>query len=198
MLEKNSKTYFLVFVAILGALSGVLMLFEFPTPVAPPFYKVDLSLVPSLIGGFALGPLAGILICLIKTLISILLNGTNTAFVGELASFLMDATFVLSASLIYLKIHNKKGAIISLIIGTLFLTLMAFITNYFLLIPAYVKFMNLSLDTIISLGRSFNNNVNSLLTLILFCTIPFNIIKGIIISLLTFFLYKRVSKLFSL
>lgn len=196
MLKTNSKTHFIVCVALLGALAGVLMLFEISLPIiAPTFYKIDLSDVAALFGGFALGPLSGVLICLLKVLISIVLDGTSTAFVGEFAAFLMDGTFVLVSSLFYKSVHNKKGAIISLAIGTICLAIVSIFTNYYLMIPAYVKFMNFPLEAIIGLGQTVNHSVDSLWTLVLFCTLPFNLIKGLIISAVTFVLYKRVSPL---
>ena len=194
-MNSKSKTRYIVDVAILSALAGVLMLIEFPLFIAPSFYKVDLSDVAVLIGGFALGAPAAIIISFIKVMISIILNGTTTAFVGEFAAFIMDSVFGFVASLIYQKRHNKKGAIKALIFGTLALTIVGAIVNYYLMIPAYVKFMNIPLNAILSLGSAINKNVNSLLTLIIFCTIPFNIIKGIIISLVTYLLYKRISPL---
>lgn len=186
---------FIVFVAILSGLAGVLMLIEFPLPIAPPFYKVDLSDVAALIGGFSFGPLAGLLICLLKVLISILLNGTTTAFVGELASFLMDGTFVFVTSLVYKEAKSKKGIIVSLIVGVLSLTLMGAIANYYLMIPAYVKFMNFPIDSIIKMGSAINSNVNSLESLILLCTVPFNLVKGLIICTITYVLNDRISPL---
>ncbi len=194
-MKTNSKTHLIVMVAILGALAGVLMLIEFPLVIAPPFYKVDLSDVAALFAGYALGPVCGILVCLVKVLISIILNGTTTAFVGEFAAFVMDGSFVLTACVIYKKHHNKKGAIYSLLFGTLMLMIVGGVMNYFVMIPAYVKFMNIPLDTIISMGNAIFGSVNSLLTLVLFCTVPFNLVKGIIISLITYLLYKRVSPL---
>ena len=194
-MKTNYKMQFIVFVAILSGLAGVLMLIEFPLPIAPPFYKVDLSDVAALIGGFSFGPLAGLLICLLKVLISILLNGTTTAFVGELASFLMDGTFVFVTSLVYKEAKSKKGIIVSLIIGVLSLTLMGAIANYYLMIPAYVKFMNFPLDSIIKMGSVVNSNVNSLESLILLCTVPFNLVKGLIICTITYVLNDRISPL---
>ncbi len=194
-MKSNSKTRYIVNVAILSALAGVLMLIEFPLPIAPTFYKVDLSDVAVLIGGFALKAPAAIIISFMKVMISIILNGTSTAFVGEFAAFIMDSVFGFVASLIYQKEHTKKGAIKSLIFGTLALTIIGAFVNYYLMIPAYVKFMNIPLDAILSLGSTVNKNVNSLLTLIIFCTVPFNIVKGIIISIVTYLLYKRISPL---
>lgn len=194
-MKSNSKTRYIVNVAILSALAGVLMLIEFPLPIAPAFYKVDLSDVAVLIGGFALGAPAAILISFMKVMISIILDGTSTAFVGEFASFIMDAAFGFVASLIYQKEHTKKGAIKALVGGILALTTTAAFTNYFLMIPAYIKFMNFPLEAILALGKAVNKGVNSLFTLIIFCTIPFNIIKGLIISVVTYLLYKRISSL---
>lgn len=194
-MKTNYKMQFIVFVAILSGLAGVLMLIEFPLPIAPPFYKVDLSDVAALIGGFSFGPLAGLLICLLKVLISILLNGTTTAFVGELASFLMDGTFVFVTSLVYKEAKSKKGIIVSLIVGVLSLTLMGAIANYYLMIPAYVKFMNFPLDSIIKMGSAINSRVNSLESLILLCTVPFNLVKGLIICTITYVLNDRISPL---
>lgn len=194
-MKTNSKIRLVCVVAILGALAGVLMLIEFPLPIAPPFYKVDLSLVSALLAGFSLGPVAGLLVCLVKVLISILLNGTTTAFVGEFAALLMDSSFTLCAALIYKKEHTKKGAIKALIWATVTLMLIGGLTNYFILVPAYVKFMNIPLEVIVSMGNAIFKSVNSLFTLILFCTVPFNLIKGLIISIVTYLLYKRVSPL---
>ena len=194
-MKTNYKMQFIVFVAILSGLAGVLMLIEFPLPIAPPFYKVDLSDVAALIGGFGFGPLAGLLICLLKVLISILLNGTTTAFVGELASFLMDGTFVFVTSLVYKEAKSKKRIIVSLIVGVLSLTLMGAIANYYLMIPAYVKFMNFPLDSIIKMGSAINSRVNSLESLILLCTVPFNLVKGLIICTITYVLNDRISPL---
>ncbi len=184
--------HFIVCVAVLSALAGVLMLIEFPLPIAPPFYKVDLSDVAALMGGFMFGPWAGLLICLLKVLISIILNGTTTAFVGEFAAFLMDGAFVFVTSLAFKKDSSFKGTIISLCLGVLTLMAVAAFANYYLMIPAYVKIMNFPLDAIIALGTAVNSRVNSLLGLVLLCTVPFNLIKGLIISILTYVLYKRI------
>ena len=191
-MKTNKKMHFSVCVAILSALAGVLMLIEFPLPIAPPFYKVDLSDVAALMGGFVFGPWAGLLICLLKVLISIILNGTTTAFVGEFAAFLMDGAFVFVTSLIYKKDNSFKGTIVSLCGGILTLMLVAAFANYYLMIPAYIKFMNFPKEAIIALGNAVNGNVNSLLALVLLCTVPFNLVKGLIISIVTYFLYKRI------
>ena len=192
---KNTKNNFIVVVAMLGALAGILMFIKFPIPIAPSFYKLDFSDTACLIGGFALGPWAAVLICFIKNLINVIFEGTTTAFVGELSNFIMSCALCVPAAIYYKKEHTKKGAIKAMIIGICSLVVVSAIVNYFVVIPAYVKFMNFPLEAIIGLGTKVIPSVHSLFTLILFCTIPFNLIKGILVCLVTFILYKRVSPL---
>ena len=102
---RSEKTRTMVEIAMLSAIAVVLMLFEFPLPfIAPPFYELDFSEVPVLIGAFALGPWAGVIIEAIKILLNLVINGTITAFVGEIGNFIIGVAFVLPAALIY----NKK------------------------------------------------------------------------------------------
>lgn len=190
----SNKIHYVVKIAILSALAAIIMLFEFPLPFAPGFYKLDLSEVVILMGGFAMGPIAAVLIELLKNLINILLNGTATAFVGEFANFLIGCALVVPASIIYKYKKSFKGAIISLVIGTLTLALVGSLTNYFVLIPAYSEFYHMELDKIVSAGTSVNPLVSDLKTLIVFAVAPFNLVKGLLCSLLNLLLYKRVSK----
>ena len=192
---KNSKTNFIVVTAILGALSGALMFIKFPIPIAPSFYKLDFSDVASLIGGFALGPVASILINLIKNIINLIIEETTTAFIGELSNFIMSCALTVPAAIYYKKNHTRKGALIGMIIGIVSLTVVAAILNYYVVIPAYVNLMGFPLEAIIGMGNKIFSNVNSLFTLVLFCTVPFNIIKGLLVCLVTFIIYKRVSSL---
>jgi len=192
---KNLKIRNIAVIAILGALSGVMLYFKFPIMIAPSFYKLEISDIPALIGGFAIGPWASVLICLIKNIINILSEGTTTAFVGEFSNFVISSALCVPAAIIYGRNKNKKNAIKALIIGSLIMSIVACLMNYYVLIPAYVKFMNFPLEAIIGMGSKINSNVNSLLTLVLICTLPFNIIKAICVSVITFFLYKRVSHL---
>ena len=191
----SNKIHYIVKIAILSALAAIIMLFEFPLPFAPGFYKLDLSEVVILMGGFAMGPIAAVIIELLKNLINILLNGTATAFVGEFANFLIGCALVVPASIIYKYKKSFKGAIISLVIGTLTLALVGSLTNYFVLIPAYSEFYHMELDKIVSAGTSVNPLVSDLKTLIVFAGAPFNLVKGLLCSLLNLLLYKRVSKL---
>ena len=100
-------------VGLLSALSAILMLFEVPLPFAPAFYKLDLSELPILIGAYAFGPSAGVLIEFIKIVLKLFMKGTSTAFVGELANFAVGTSFILPASIIYYARKSKKSAAIS-------------------------------------------------------------------------------------
>ena len=186
---------YVVKIAILAALSAVIMLLEFPLPFAPGFYKLDLSEAVILMGGFAMGPVAAAVIELIKNLINILLNGTTTAFVGEFANFLTGCALVVPASLIYKYHKTLKGAIVSLAVGTFSLVIIGSTFNYFVLIPAFSSMYPMPLDEIVSKGSKVNPLVSALKTLVVFAVAPFNIVKGVLCSLINLLLYKRVSKI---
>lgn len=181
-------------VAVLTAIAAVLMLVEFPLWFAPGFYKLDLSETVILMGGFALGPGAAILIEFLKNLINILLNGTDTAYIGELANFITGCAFVVPAAVIYKYHKNKKGALLSMIVGSLSLALIGSLLNYFVLIPAFSRFYNLPIDNIIGMGAAVNPLVTDLKSLVVCAVAPFNLVKGLICSTLAMLLYKRVSK----
>lgn len=192
MQNRNSVKY-IAKVGVLSALATILMLFEFPLPIAPSFYELDFSEVPVLIGSFSLGPIAGILIEFIKILINLLINGTDTFFVGELANFLMGCSFVLPAAFFYKYKKTLKRALIGMGIGTLSLVVIGALCNYFLMIPAYVYLAGYPMDAVIGMGTAVNPAIKDLLSLILIAVVPFNLIKGVLCSALTTLLYKRVS-----
>ena len=190
--SSNSIKY-IAKVGVLSALATILMLFEFPLPIAPSFYELDFSEVPVLIGSFSLGPLAGVLIEFVKILINLLINGTDTVFVGELANFLMGVSFVLPASIIYNRKKTLKRALVGMGVGTVSLVLVGAVCNYFLMIPAYVYLAGFPMDAVIGMGTAVNPAIKDLLSLILIAVVPFNLIKGVLCSVITALLYKRVS-----
>ena len=196
MNKKLFSTDMIIKVAILAALSAVLLIFNFPIPLAPSFYKIDFADVAGLIGGFAMGPFAAFMIQVIKIILNIIIEGgSQTAFIGELSNFLISSSLCVTAAAIYHKDHTLKGAIRALILGSVFMVLVAAVLNYLLIIPAYVKFMHFPLDAIVSMGTKIIPLVKDKLTLILFCTVPFNLIKALMVSLITFVVYKRISPL---
>ena len=180
-------------IAILGSLAFILMLFEFPLPVAPSFYKLDLSEVPVLVGGFALGPIAAIVIEALKNVLNIIFTGSTTAYVGELANFIVGCGFVVPAAIIYKRNKTKSSAIKGLIVGTICLVIAGALMNVYVLLPLYSRFMEL--DKIIEAGNMIFKGVKDVSTFVLFCVVPFNLIKGIIVSAITALVYKRVSPL---
>lgn len=182
-------------IAILTAISAVIMLFEFPLPFAPGFYKLDLSEAVILMGGFAMGPLSAAIIELFKNLINIILNGTSTAYIGELANFITGCSFVLPACIIYKYKKSLKGAIISLVVGTFTLVTVGSMLNYFVLIPTFSQFYNLPIDNIVGMGSKVNPLVGNLKTLVIFAVAPFNLVKGVACSVINLLLYKRLSKI---
>lgn len=180
-------------VGMLGAIAVVLMLFEIPLPFAPSFYEIDFSEVPVLIGSFAMGPLAGVLIELVKILLNFLINGTTTAGVGEIANFLIGIGFCLPASAIYRKMHSKKGAIIGLASGTLVMTVVGCFLNAYILLPAYAKAFEMPIDALIGMGTAVNAKITDLFTFVIFAVTPFNLLKGVLVSLIVVLIYKKIS-----
>ncbi len=178
-------------VAVLGAISAVLYYFE--VPIIPPIYKLDLSAVPALVAGFAMGPVQALGVMLVKDLIGLL--HTSSMGVGELADFLMSGSMAALASAIYLRRHTFKGAVLSLAAGTLAITAVGALANYFIMIPFYVQVMHMPMDTIVSLIARTVPAVDSLPKLILLAVVPFNLLKGVVLSLVTLALYKRISPL---
>lgn len=192
-MNTNSKTNYIVKIALLGAIASVLMYLEFMIPFMPSFLTFDFSEIPVLLAAFALGPVAGIYVELIKNVVH--LFGSHTSFIGEFANFIVGVCFVVSAAVIYKKLKNKKGAVISLIVGTICLAISAAILNYYLFIPLYQKVLGWPVDAIVQLGTKANPQIASLKTLILYGIIPFNLIKGAAISLIMMLIYKKISPL---
>lgn len=189
---KKISTRALASGGILTAISIVLMFIEVSLPFIPSFLELDLSNIPALIGGFAFGPIAGLLIVLAKDLIHMMIS--HTAFVGELADFLMSGSFTLVASLIYMSKKSRSRAFIGMGAGTVAITLMGAITNYFILLPFYAKAF-MPMEQILNLCAQVNPLITDKLTYVLYGVVPFNIIKGLVISIITALTYKHISRI---
>ena len=196
MEKKKWSTQKMIYTAMLAALAGALMSLEISVPMMPPFYKLDFSELPVLICAFYLGPVSGVVCEFLKVLLKLLLKGTSTAFVGDLANFLVGCSFVLPAAIVYQKTLSKKGAVVSLAVGTAVMTVFGIFFNAWFLIPRFAVMYGMPLEAIVSMGTQINGAITNLSTLVLFAVVPFNLLKGVLVSLLTFFLYKRVEKLF--
>ncbi len=193
--KRLGSTHYVTYTAVFAAMAGVLMTFEIPLFFAPSFYKLDFSELPVLICTFYLGPVAGVAAELVKIIVKLLLKGTTTAFVGELANFITSCAFILPASIIYHARPGKKSAILGMAAGTLVLTVFGSLFNAVYLIPKFAEMYGMPLDAIVSMGNEINGAVNSLATLVLFAVVPFNLLKGVVVSLITYLLYKRISPL---
>lgn len=178
-----------------SAIATILMLFEFPLPFAPNFYKLDFSELPILIGAFAFGPAIGVMMEFIKILLNLLTDGTTTAFVGEFANFVVGCSFIIPASAIYAFCKNKKGAIVSCIAGTLILTVFGTAFNAIYLLPAFSKLYGMPLETILGMGTKVNPLVSegSIISFVVACVAPLNLIKGAASSVVTLLIYKSIS-----
>lgn len=191
--KEKMSTKTLTKISILSAIAAVIMLIELPIWFAPGFLKIDASDLPALIGSFSLGPVAGVIIELFKNILKILMKGSDTAYVGELANFIVGSLFVYGAGLIYNRKKNRKNAVLGMIVGTLLMTITMSFANYYVLLPFYSELYKLPLDNIIEMAKSANGLVVDLKTFILYTIVPFNLLKGIGISAITLFLYKRIS-----
>ncbi|MEG7530260.1 MAG: ECF transporter S component [Hungatella sp.] len=181
-----------VLMGMFGALAAVLMLFEFPLPfIAPSFYGLDLSEVPVLVGTFALGPVAGTVIELVKILVKFLIKPTSTGGVGELANFCIGCALILPAGWIYQFKKTKQGAIIGMAVGTISMAAVGAVLNALVMLPFYSNFM--PLDTILAAGAAINPAISNVWTFVLLSVAPFNLLKGAIVSLITALVYKRIS-----
>ncbi len=188
---KKQKTVWMVKVAMLAAVATVLMLFEFPLPfIAPPFYELDFSEVPVLLGGFALGPVAGIAVEGLKILLNLLINGTVTAGVGEFANFVTGIVFVVPAVLIYRKNKTKKTAVLGLVAGGATMVILGCFINAFVMLPVYGKAFGMPIDAIVGMAASIWHGIDTLFEFVLLCVAPFNIIKVILVSVIAIVLYK--------
>lgn len=187
----HTKLAYTTRIAILASAAAILMVLELPVIFMPGFLKLDFSEIPAIIGGFALGPLAGCLIVLLKNLIHV--SSTQTAGIGEMANFLVGTFQVVPAALVYKMRKNRTGAMAGLVAGTLSMTLAAAVLNYWVLIPLYQIALKFPPEAIVNMGRAANPLIIDLKTFIVFAIVPFNLFKGIIVSAITLMVYKKVS-----
>ena len=188
-MKSNVKIRRITVTAMFAAIATILMYFETPVPFMPPFLKLDPSAIPILIGSFILGPAAGMAMVFIKAFVHFF--STTTGGVGELADFIITSAFVMTAAIIYRRHHTKKGAILACIGGTVALAVVGVLANKFLLLPFFSSVM--PMEAIFKACAKVNPLIKDTNTYLLYGALPFNLIKGSVISLLTFPVYKRMS-----
>ena len=179
----------LVVTALLGAVATVLMFISFGLPILPGYLKVDFSEMPALLASFALGPVYGAAVCLIKNLVNI--SATTTGGVGELCNFLLGVLFVVPAGLIYRRHPSRKRALIGMIVGTLVMSLCSVLVNYFVVYPVYLLVM--PEEAIVGMYSAIVPAADSILKGILIFNMPLTFVKGVLDAVITFILYKRLS-----
>ncbi len=190
--EKNRKRIrFVVMTGVLGAVATVLMMLSFSVPFMPSFIKMDISELPALIATFSMGPVSGVMVCLIKNLIN--LTMTTTGGVGELSNFLLGCCLVLPAGLVYQFRKSRRAAFLAALAGSLIMGFASLPLNYFVTYPIYTKI--LPIEQIVGMYQAIFPGVNGLLSCLLLFNVPFTFLKGLIDTLLTFLIYKHISPL---
>ena len=190
-MKKETNVRTMIFVAMLGVVSTILMTFNFSIPLAPSFLKFDIAEIPALFAGFFIGPVGGIGVIIVKIVIKIITQGTDTAFVGEMMNVMGSVCFVLPASLIYRWKHTKKGAVIGMTVSSILVSIAFIFINMYIACPLYSKLYGMPMDAIIGMGTAVNPHINNLMTLMLFSVFPFNLIKHGVTLALTYLIYKR-------
>ena len=192
---KSKNALFLTQTAFFGIIAAVVKLFAFPIFFVPGFYKLNFGEAIVLIGGFMLGPVAGIMIEFIKTILFFFFKGTSTFFIGEIASFVMGCSFILPSCIIYKSNRTLDGAIRGMVLGIISLIIISGIINYFLLLPVYSFFLGIPEKNFIYIANLVNPNINNLFTFIVFAVVPFNFIKGTVSCFVAVVLYKKMSRM---
>lgn len=180
-------------IAVLSAMAFILMFFEFPLPIFPDFLKIDVSDLPAFLGAFAIGPMAGVAIELMKNLLHLIIKGTTSVGVGELANFIVGSALVVPAAMIYRRNKSKNSAAVGILVGILSMGVVASIFNYFVLLPMYEKALHFPISAIVEITSKVNSAVKDLNTLVIYSILPFNLLKGAVVGVITFLSYKRLS-----
>lgn len=192
--ERILTTRKIAMIGMFAAIAAIFHVMDFAIPmIAPPFYKLDFSELPALVGAFAFGPVAGVMIEFVKILLKLVFKGTSTAFVGDLANFVIGCSFLLPASILYDFRKTKKNAIISCVAGTLTMTVVGTIFNAVYLLPTFAVLYGVNLDDLIAMGAAVNKGITDVTSFVIIAVAPLNIIKGGTISILTILLYKKIS-----
>lgn len=191
---KNSRVRTITMAAIMGAVAFILQFFSFNVPFLSPFANFDFSALPEIMGGFILGPIGAIEIIVIKLGLILSFKGTTSMFTGEIQNFILSCAYVLPAILYYRKNRTKKGAITGLLLGIIISVVIAIFTNLYLIFPAYIYLYGMSWDQILGICAAVNPYISTKISFVAFSVIPFNLISRCTTSIITFLLYKKISK----
>ena len=192
----NNKVKYITKIGVLSSIALVLMFLEISLPIFPSFLKIDLSNIPSLIGGFSMGPVAGTLIVVIKNILHFIIKNDGTAGAGNIADIIVSISFMLPAAIMYKYRKTFKVALFGMLIGVVCAIVASIFTNLYISIPVYSKIM--PIETIIAVMNSANKHIVDLKTYVMWAVIPFNLLKYTVICLVSLPLYKRVSRVLHL
>lgn len=188
-----TKTRTVTVIGMMSALAVIIYYFDFPVPLMPGFIKLDLSNIISLLTGFSLGPVAGVVVCLIKNIIHFVIKGAGTTLgIGDIFDFVSSAVFCFTAAAIYKKNRTFKGAVIGSIAGVLAFTAISLPLNYFVTYPIYAKEFG-GMEAIMGAYQAINSNVKTLFGALCLFNVPFTLVKGVICAAVTMALYKPLS-----
>lgn len=180
-------------IGLFSAIAAILHIVDFPVPFAPSFYKLDGSEIPVLLCTFAMGPVSGVMVEVCKILLKLIIKGTSTAFVGDLANFVVGCSFILPASFMYLWKRTKLHAILGCLAGTLMMTVLGTAFNALYLIPAFSVLYGIPLEEIIKMGTAVNSHIHDVTSFVIWAVAPLNLLKGFAVSIITIACYKPLS-----
>ena len=190
MKQKNKLTArSMAVIAMLAAVSFVLMLFDFSVPFMPGFIKMDLSELPALVGAFALGPVSGVAVCLVKNLLHLFV--TSTGGVGELSNFMLGAVFTGVAGWMYQRSKTRRGTFIGALAGAVCMAVVSVFSNYYIVYPVYTAFM--PMEGIIAAYQAIYSGIDNLWKALILFNMPFTFVKGMLVTAVTFLIYKKIA-----
>jgi riboflavin transporter FmnP len=176
--------------AILSTISFILMYIEMPIPgIFPDFLKIDISEIPAILGGMSFSPIVGVGIVVVKNIVHAI-TATTSGGIGEITNALIGGVYVFVICYIYKKSTDIKGVIAGIVLGTLAMTVVGAVVNYFITLPFYGQLMGL--DAIINLGSVINHRITDLFSFVIWMIVPFNILKGTLLSICSVVLFKKM------
>lgn len=190
---KMNKTRLIAGCGMLTAVAVALQYIEIPIPIMPSFIKLDFSDLPELIGAFAYGPVAGVIIALIKNLIHLAVS--QSGFVGELSNFILGATFALVAGLIYKKKKTRGGALLAGVCGALAMAVISIPSNYFVIYPMYYSILGFPEPAVLGMYQALMPSIKNILQALLVFNVPFTFVKALICVVVTMPIYKPLRPL---
>lgn len=192
MTNTHTRIRELTVTAMLCAVATILMFLDFSLPmVIPSFVKMDVSELPALLASFSLGPVYGIAVCLVKNILNVIFHG-STGGIGELCNFLIGASFVGTAGLIYRFHKTRKGAVIAALVGAVVMAVVSVPVNYFLSYPVYAAMFG-GIDAIIAAYQELRPGTSGLMECLLVFNMPFTLVKGLLNAAICFLIYKPLS-----